>query len=177
MSSRMTSNNSYIPSSYLCYGHAHSQTTSSIRIFPPLFHPNHTVTCLFLFTRTSPGIFTTLNRQHYNRKPRFYTIIPSRLPANLHPLLIALLGNQPSTERKRQIELRLIQSRPRRALPLILLEHHSNRGVCRRGLGAWLVATGGESRRRGFDESSSVVTVAYSVYSTVDEPGRQSVVA
>jgi hypothetical protein len=85
----MTSNNSHIPSTYLCYGHAHSQT-SSIRMFAAFFHRDHTLSCLFLFTHSSLGIFPTHIRQHSNRKSRLSISNPSLLPATYDSLFLAL---------------------------------------------------------------------------------------
>lgn len=73
--------------------HAHSQTTSPIRIFTTLSHLSHTLSRPVLFTRSSPGIFPTLIRQLSDRKPCLYLLFQYRLPANQYHLLIALLGN------------------------------------------------------------------------------------
>jgi hypothetical protein len=73
--------------------HAHSQTTSPIRIFTTSSHLSHTLSRPVLFTRSSPGIFPTLIRQLSDRKPCLYLLFQYRLPANQYHLLIALLGN------------------------------------------------------------------------------------
>ena len=74
--------------------HAHSQTTSPIRIFTTLSHTNHTLSRPLLFTRSSPGIFPTAYPSTLSSKTMSLLVIFSIVyRQTYHRLLIAFLGN------------------------------------------------------------------------------------